>query len=115
MEVILRELYGEGFADSPTAALTLKRVKGDPRAMLGLVERHLPFDTTDNQFLEKLGEEQQQPFSVSTGIRGRWSKRLSEKHCSFPTTKKQNEPPPLLYFRTRLAERCQRRDKVRAE
>lgn len=46
MEVILRELYGEGFVDSPTAALTLKRVKGDPREMVGgMEERQLQFGT----------------------------------------------------------------------
>lgn len=31
MEAMLREVYGESFVDSPTAALTLKRVKGKPR------------------------------------------------------------------------------------
>lgn len=31
MEAMLREVYGESFIDSPAAALTLKRVKGEPR------------------------------------------------------------------------------------
>lgn len=57
VEGMLREIYGESFVDSPNAALTLKRVKGEPRAMLGLAKgtcRVTPRQThhrKDNQLL----------------------------------------------------------------
>lgn len=40
MEAMLREIYGESFVDSPTAALTLKRVKGKSHANAYLLMKH---------------------------------------------------------------------------
>lgn len=49
MEAMLREVYGERFADSPAAALTLKRVKGEPWAKSVFGSRHGKLVTGTNK------------------------------------------------------------------
>lgn len=92
MEAMLREVYGESFVDSPQAALTLKRVKGELLKPSILVDTAV-FSTTELAafiFAEHCKDERMGSDLSSRGFGQEIGRRNTGKSVTIPSNRKSS-------------------------